>query len=142
MPVEAPPIVKLTERLLAEVELAVIRFPRFHRYASGADLRRDARAVASIAIRAWRDQHQRADRLVELVHAVDELKLSLQLSKRVEAFRSFAQFEALARLVSDLGRQCGGWQKKHSKSQNRASDPSSGRATTLSARGASREAQL
>lgn len=139
---EAPPIVRLTERVLAEVELAVRQFPRYHRYASGADLRRDARAVAIIAIRAWRDQHARADRLLELVNAMDELKLSLQLSKRVEAFRSFAQFEALARLVSDLGRQCGGWQKKHSKSQNRTSIPSPGRATTLSARGASKEAQL
>ncbi len=137
---EAPPIVRLTEQVLVEVELAVRAFPRYHKYNVGADLRRDARDVARAAIRAWRDQAQRGDRLEELSAAVDDLKLTLNLAKRVEAFKSFRQFEALARVVFNLGRQCGSWHRKHLKGQNRATQQSIGRAQTLSARGASNEA--
>lgn len=140
MSVDAPPIVKLTERVLADVELAVRSFPRYHKYSVGEDLRRDARAVARSAIRAWRDHEHRGERLEALTAAVDDLKLTLQVAKRVEAFKSFRQFEALARVVSNLGRQCGGWQRKHLKGQNRTTPPSAGRAQTLSARGASNEA--
>jgi uncharacterized membrane-anchored protein YjiN (DUF445 family) len=140
MSIDAPPIVKLTETVLVEVELAVRSFPRYHKYSVGADLRRDAREVARAAIRAWRDHEHRGDRLGELAAAIDDLKLTLQLAQRVEAFKSFKQFEALARTISNLGRQCGGWQRKHLKGQNRTATTPAGRAQTLSARGASNEA--
>lgn len=34
-----PPIVKAAERLLLEIELAVRRFPRYHKYTHGTHLR-------------------------------------------------------------------------------------------------------
>jgi hypothetical protein len=139
MSVDAPPIVKLTETVLVEIEQAVRGFARYHKYTVGADLRRDALAVARTAIRAWRDPAGRTERLAALDTAVDDLKLTMQLAQRLEAFKSFRQFEALARTISNLGRQCGAWQRKHLKGQNRAALPS-GRAQTLSARDASTEA--
>jgi len=52
-----PPIVRLAERLLVEIEQAVRRFPsRYHRYAIGAVLRAQAMSVAKLAHRAWRDR--------------------------------------------------------------------------------------
>lgn len=140
MSLEAPPIVKLCERVLLEIEGAVVNFPRYHKYAVGADLRAQARTVARYAHRAWRDYPRRAQWVNRLAFAVDDLKLTLQLSKRLEAFGSFKQFEALARLASDLGRQCGGWQKQLTKGRNRATETSGGRAQILSARDASCEA--
>lgn len=134
----APPIVMLAERVLVDIEQAVRQFPRYHKYASGAELRAQARELVRVAHRAWRDAAERGRWLEALVIAVDEFKLSMQIAQRIQAFSSFAQFEELARLVSDLGRQCGGWQKQHRKGQNRpAPSAGPGRAQILSARDAS-----
>lgn len=139
---EAPAIVKHSERVLVEIEEAVRVFPRYHKYAVGADLRKEAGNVARMAHRAWRDQKRRGEWLSRLSFAIDDLKLTLQVSKRVQAFRSFKQFEALARLVSSLGGQCGGWHRQHLKSQNLQATSPAGRAQILSARAASQEANL
>jgi hypothetical protein len=133
-----PPIVKQAERLLYEIEVAVRRFPRFHKYQIGADLRAMAMEIAKLTHRAWRDRAHQTEWIARLVWKIDELKIVLQLGTRVRAFASFAQFEMLARLASNLGKQAGGWQKtKHPKGQNPTSRATSKRAQILSARPAS-----
>jgi hypothetical protein len=136
---QAPPIVKLSEQVLVAIEEAVLRFPRSHKYTIGSDLRREAATVARHAHRAWRDASRRGDWISKLVWAVDDLKLSVQIAQQLRVFRSFAQFEAIARTVSDLGRQCGGWQKQHQKGQNDQSRSTDRRAQILSSRGTSGE---
>ncbi|HRC61599.1 MAG TPA: four helix bundle protein [Dehalococcoidia bacterium] len=133
-----PPIVKLSTRLLVDLERAVRRFPRYHKYAVGADLRAQAMAVARCAQRAWRDRAHQLERVDQLGIAIDELKLTMQLGKEIEVFQSFGEFEALARVASDLGRQCGGWRKQlHLKSQNGPATPvPAQRAQRLSSRAA------
>jgi len=140
----APPIVQLAGRVLRELEEIVRSFPRYHKYAVGGELRAIARTVTRCAHRAWRDQGARADWVGRLVFAVDDLKFTIQLAKDVRAFKSFAQFEALVRIVSDLGRQCGGWQKqlRRPSGQNRMGSAQAGRAEILSARSASHEAHV
>lgn len=111
------------------------RFPRFHRYSSGADLRSQAMQVARCVHKAWRDPHQRLARVLELCSAVDDLKISMQLGKAVKAFGSFAEFEALAKLVHELGQQSGGWLKSlQSKGQNADAREPAQRAQILSTR--------
>ncbi len=132
-----PPIVKLCEQVLVAIEEAVARFPRYHKYAIGAELRDQARNVARTAHRAWRDSKRRSDWVNRLVWAADDLKLSMQIAQRIRAFKSFASFEAIARLVSDLGRQCGGWQKQHQKGQSDQPSSADRRAQILSSRGTS-----
>jgi hypothetical protein len=109
---QPPPIIKAAERLLVDIEQAVRVFPRYHRYQVGADVRRQAAEVLRLALRAWRDRpHQR--RWVErLVWAVDDLKQSLQIAKLLQAYRSFRQFEHLARSAEQLGAQAGGWRRQ------------------------------
>ncbi len=136
MPVNPPAIVKGAEALQVAVDQVVRGFPRAHKYQVGADLRRDARTVMRCALRAWRAAS--LETIGNLSDAIDELKISAQLAKGGQAFKSFAQFEVIARAINDLGRQCGGWQKKHSsKGQSRQAVAPVGSATTLSARGAS-----
>jgi hypothetical protein len=135
-----PPIVRLAERLLADIEQAVRQFHRYHKYALGADLRAAARTVAKLAHRAWRDRARIGEWTGKLVWAIDDLKLELQTGQRIKAFRSFAQFEALARLCADLGRQAGGWHRQQCPNgQNRTAQPAPReRAEILSTRNASR----
>ena len=117
-----PPIAKLAQRLLVDIEQAVRGFVRYDRNSVGADLRAQAMQVVRICHRAWRDRPRVRYWTDQLVWAIDELKLTLQLAKDLRAFRSFNQFEQLIRLAEDLGRQAGGWkrQQQHPKGQSPA----------------------
>ena len=125
---QLPPIVKAAERLLVDIEQAVRRFPRTHRYAIGEDLRRKAMAVYSLACRAWRDRRQQRYLVERLVWMVDELKQHMQIAKLLHAFVSFGQFEALARQAHALGAQAGGWRRniQQSPSVQSAAGPTAG----------------
>jgi hypothetical protein len=134
-----PPIAKLAERLQLDIEQAVRGFPRFHKYALGADLRTQAREVVRLCHRAWRDRPRQRHWTDQLVWAIDELKLDLQMGSQLRAFRNFAQFEQLIRQAETLGRQAGGWKREqqHPKGQNPAAAAPPERAQTLSTRAAS-----
>lgn len=126
---------------MADLEIAVARFPRAHRYTLGSDLRAQAMAVTRLAHRAWRGRSEQLARIGELSDAIDDLKLRMQLGCMVDAFVSFAQFEMLAREVSDLGRQCGGWRKQRGATgQNEQPSAAAQRPLILSSRAASPEA--
>jgi len=108
---ELPAIAKVAARVLATVEQTVLTFPRAHRYGVGARLQADAQDICERVNMAWRDRARSQHHVQELVWQIDRLKIRMQLGKDVNAFRSFRQFDALARIVNDLGRQCGGWLK-------------------------------
>lgn len=80
MTFQLPPIVKAAEQLCVEIEDAVRRFVRYHRYVIGTDLRKQAMHVYGLAERAWRDQAQQARWVVDLVWAIDELQRYLVAS--------------------------------------------------------------
>jgi hypothetical protein len=139
-----PPIVKLAGRVLKEIELAVRQFSRYNKYTVGADLRAHAMQVCKTAQRAWRNRARQAQLVTQLVWDIDDLRTVLQLGSALKVFASFAQFEMLARLLSDLGKQAGGWHRQHHpKGQNAgAVSAPPQRAQTLSAPAASQaEAQ-
>lgn len=130
---ELPPIVKLAGSVLASIEDAATRFPRKHRYTFGSDLRQCAMKAALLAQEAWRYRSRRREKIRELILAIDELKLRLQLGDSIQAFSSHRSFEHIARLVSGFGRQAGGWYKEHLKGQSAAPVSAPQGAPTLSA---------
>ena len=132
----APQIVKTAQQVRAEIELIVLTFPRYHKYQVGSVLRAQAMEVVRMSTRAWWDTERQEEWKRLLVYAVDDLKATHQLAMDVKAFRSFAQFELLARLLNGLGKQCGGWLKQRHKGQNSQAKPA-GRAQRLSSRDAS-----
>jgi hypothetical protein len=145
MAFELPPIVQVSRRLLVEIEQAATAFPRRHRYGLGEELRGNAREVARLCNRAWRDRARQLHWTEQLVWAIDEMKVSLQLGQQLKVFRSFGQFEDLIRLAEDLGKQAGAWKRKqeqHPKGQSSpAATPPARRAQTLSTRAASASAR-
>lgn len=108
------PLWRDAQRFLVEVEGAVRQFPRYHKYTLGAELRQQAMSVCRLVARAAqaRDAHQRVQILEQLVWQVEDLKMSVQLGKELEAFASFAQFQRLAEQAVVLGKQSGGWWKR------------------------------
>lgn len=138
-----PDIVKKAERLVTDLEVAVRGFSRYHKYSLGSEIRDQARAVLRLCHRAWRDRRRQSHWLSELVWAIDELKLSLQIGSQLQAFKSFSQFESLIRATEDVGRSAGGWKKSlHRKSQNPAGEARQERAQILSGHAASTGANL
>lgn len=130
-----PPIVRTANRLLVVTEEVVRRFPRYHKYTVGSDMRRQAMQLSRLANRAWRDKGNQAEHVSRLVWAADEFKLTLQLAKTIKAFANFAQFEQCAELAVQLGKQGGGWNRSLSRNgQQGRSDSTASRPDSLSAR--------
>lgn len=138
---DLPAVAKAAGRLRAALEESVNRFARVHRYSVGADLRNGARRVVRCTFIAWRDRQRQLIRVRELSAAIDELRLDLMLARDVNAFRSDDEFEDRGRLLSSLGKQCGGWLKElEKKGQNAAGNPPRQRAHALSGHPASQGA--
>jgi hypothetical protein len=144
MTFELPPIVKLAQRVRLDIEQAVRGFARYHKYQVGSVLRAQALDVVSICNRAWRDRGRQLEHTGKLVFAIDDLKFTTQIAKEDKAFKSFGQFEVIAKSLVELGRQCGGWHKdQHRKSQNaKPSQVGTQRTQILSARDTSKEVSL
>lgn len=130
---QLPEIAKKSEKLLVDIELAVRGFIRYHKYTIGTDLRTQAMTVLRLCNRAWRNRSNQLQWVSELVWAIDELKLTIQICSQLHAFKSFKQFELIIRATEDIGRCAGGWKRDlHQKSQNFASEKSQERAQILS----------
>jgi hypothetical protein len=99
------PLWRDAQRMLLEVEQAVRAFPRYHKYSLGTELRRQAMDVNRLVARAAQenDPARRAALVERLVWTVEDLKMSVQLAKELEAFASFAQFQRLAEQAVALG---------------------------------------
>ncbi len=116
-------------RFLVEVEQVVRAFPRYHKYTLGHELRTQAMTVCKLVARAAQsdEQRQRLQLLDTLVWQIDDLKMSIQLAKEVEAFASFAQFQRMAEQSVGLGKQGGGWRKQARSAVQAASGPGAAR---------------
>lgn len=135
---QLPEIAKKAERLLVDIEQAVRCFVRYHKYTIGSDLREQSMTVVRMCHRTWRDRWHQSHWVSELIWAIDELKLTIQLGCQLHAFKSFRQFELIIRAAEEVGRCAGGWKRElHRKSQNPDSHFESERAQILSGRAAS-----
>lgn len=106
------PIWRDANRLLLAMELAVRHFPRYHKYTLGSELRAQTLKICRLVGRAWRDKPRAQYWLERLIPAIDDLKIQLQLAKELKVFRNFAEFEQLATLVHEVGKQSGGWLRR------------------------------
>lgn len=115
------PIWRDSQRLLLLTEQAVKGFSRYHKYTLGTQLREQALWVCRILQRALNAQGARRYKLVEKLQIViDELKLLVQLSKELNLFQSFSQFQQLAELTVQVGKQGGMWRRKLTKNKTSA----------------------
>jgi len=106
------PIWVAANRLLVLLEQAVRAFPRYHKYAVGTDLRKQGMLVCRLIIRVNAAGRENRDRQFEqLVLAIEDLKVLIQLAKEIKAFANFNQFQEAAELAVILGKQSGGWRK-------------------------------
>ena len=122
---EHQPIYKKAYDHSLYVEQAVRKFPRYHTYTLGTDLRDGARRVLRLIVRA-NARRDKAPTLLEIREELEQLKAVLRLGQDVQAFSSFKSFEHAITLVVDAARQNEGWLKHQleSRGQSRRAAPS------------------
>ena len=107
-----PPLYRDLRRLTLLTEQLVRGFARYHKYTLGTELRQQSMRAWRLAHRAHFDPAGQARWVENLVWAVDDFKLSLQMAQELGAFRDFRQFEPVALLAVQIGKQCGGWHRQ------------------------------
>jgi 23S rRNA-intervening sequence protein len=107
------PVWKAALDLAVHLEHAVRRFPRYHKYTLGTELRQTAQRLCRLVARAndARDA-ARAAALDELVLCVEEMKTLLTLAQEIKAFANFNEFAGATELTVSLGKQSGGWRRR------------------------------
>ncbi|MDX8389072.1 MAG: four helix bundle protein [Mariprofundaceae bacterium] len=120
------PLWRDANRLLLLIEQEVRRFPRYHKYTLGSDLRRQAMNIyprvlslpraaftlCRLIARAVHDKEARVQHLKRLIFMIDDMKVLIQLGKELKAFQNFTVFQSAAEIAVNLGRQSGGWMRR------------------------------
>ena len=90
-------IYKKSLELAVYMETAVKGFSRYHKYTIGADLRKGARELVMLGMKA-NSLKEKALILNELRDKCEGMKLLIILGKETKAFKNFMQFQAAAAL--------------------------------------------
>ncbi len=104
------PIFKQAYDLCLYLDQVVRSFPRYHKYALGADVRDCARRLLRLIVRA-NSRRDKTATLLELRETVEELKVLLRLAFDSKAFQKMASFEHAAAQAVSIAKQNEGWLK-------------------------------
>lgn len=104
------PIYKKAFDMTVYIENAVRGFSRYHKYTLGAELRNLSREVIRLVVRA-NSERDRLSTLYRLRDTVEELKVSIRVSKEAKVFKNFNTFKYLMEEAISLSKQSEGWIK-------------------------------
>ncbi|MBV6506264.1 MAG: hypothetical protein ILNGONEN_01837 [Syntrophorhabdaceae bacterium] len=116
------PIYKKAFDLTIYFEKIVRNFSRYHKYQTGAELRRQAREVLRQIVRA-NNAAEKTPQLEKLRELLEDLKITLRIAKEEKAFANFDSYHYSVNQVVDLCRQNEGWLKS-AKASGRPEFPS------------------
>ncbi|MBD3789673.1 MAG: four helix bundle protein [Campylobacterales bacterium] len=104
------PIFRSALELAVYMETIVKGFDKYHKYTIGEEMRRFSKEMLFIINRVGlaNDRH---GALIELRDRCEDMKMLLLISKELQAFKSFKQFEHSSKLTIDIAKQAAGWLK-------------------------------
>ena len=108
------PILKSAMGLAIYMEQIVRGFEKYHKYTIGVDLRERSKSILFLINRANLSD-DRVKALTGLRDGCEDMKMLLQLSKELKAFRSFKQFEYSSLLTVGICKQAQSWLGYHQK---------------------------
>ena len=118
------PIYKAAFDFNLYVERIVHNFSRYHKYTLGTELRERARTVVKLIVRANNVQaeqrREKCETLQELREELEQLKLTIRLSKEVKAFHNFNAYHVAINHIINLSKQNEGWLKSLSQADGEA----------------------
>lgn len=89
---EALPIYKSALGLAVYMEQIVRSFEKYHKYTMGVDLRQKSKTLLFAISRANLSENK-VQALTHLRDACEDMKMLIHLSKELQAFKNFKQFE-------------------------------------------------
>jgi len=102
------PIFKSALDLVVYIETIVKGFEKYHKYTIGVDLRAHSKEMLFLINRANISQ-DRLPRLLELRDRCEELKMLIRVSKELQSYKSFKQFEHSSKLTVAVCKQAQSW---------------------------------
>jgi len=102
------PIYRSVMKLCIYVESIVKSFDKYHKYTIGEDLRSFSKEMLFMIHRA-NIAKEKKEKLQNLTYRCEDMKMLINLSKELKAFKSFKQFEHISKLVIDVCKQSQGW---------------------------------
>ncbi len=102
------PIFKSTLDLVVYIETIVKSFEKYHKYTIGVDLRTHSKEMLFLINKA-NISKDRLPRLLELRDRCEELKMLIRVSKELQAYKSFKQFEHSSKLTVAVCKQAQSW---------------------------------
>ncbi|CAA6819493.1 MAG: Unknown protein [uncultured Sulfurovum sp.] len=102
------PIFKSALELAVYMEQIVKGFEKYHKYTMGVDLREKSKDILYLINRANLSDNKKLA-ITNLRDGCEDMKMLIQLSKELEAFKSFKQFEYSSMLVVGVCKQAQGW---------------------------------
>lgn len=102
------PIYKSALELARYIEEIVRGFEKYHKYTMGVDLRHKSKEIL-FAISSANLSSNRVEALERLRDRCEEMKVLIELSKELKAFRAFKQFEYSSLLSVGVCKQAQAW---------------------------------
>ena len=102
------PIFKSAIALAVYMEKIVKGFEKYNKYTIGVDLRQKSKNILCLINRANLSTEKK-EAITNLRDGCEDMKMLIQLSKELEAFKSFKQFEYSSMLVVGVCKQAQGW---------------------------------
>lgn len=112
MKYENLPIFKTSMDLCVYMEIIVRGFEKYHKYTIGVDLRETSKELLFLIHRANLSKEKNRA-LVSLRDRCEDMKMLIFLSKNLQAFKSFKQFEYSSKLSVSICKQAQSWLKHH-----------------------------
>jgi len=102
------PIFKSALELAVYMEKIVRGFEKYHKYTMGVELREKSKNILYLINRANLSENKKLA-ITNLRDGCEDMKMLIQLSKELQAFKSFKQFEYSSMLVVGVCKQAQGW---------------------------------
>ena len=112
MNAENLPIFKSALDLAVYMEKIVKGFEKYNKYTIGVDLRQKSKNILYLINRANLSKDKK-EAIINLRDGCEDMKMLIQLSKELQAFKSFKQFEQSSMLVVGICKQAQGWLGSH-----------------------------
>lgn len=106
---------KKSLELAVYFENVVKGFDRYHKYAIGLDLRKNAQRVLILVAKA-NIKRFRQQCLSEVIDILEELRIMVRVAGEIKAFKQYSKTKFPTECIISLLKQCEGW--KSSSSQN------------------------
>lgn len=102
------PIFKSAMGLAVYMEEIVKGFEKYHKYTMGVELRQQSKRLLFLVNRANVSEN-RTQSIMRLRDGCEDMKMLIQLSKELKAFKSFKQFEYSSMLTVGVCKQAQAW---------------------------------